>query len=347
MCSQVLATGNTIQTLLTTYQNPAHGLADPGWRYCEKFSPLPPPPIAKERLHESMVLPHVAELSFPWHTIGWGAVMATRGWLLALAVGGALALSGCGDPYERGLDGILYSEGEAKRIASRLEPEEAELFVRWAARMTTPDRFSGEGDPVTVRGALINQRRFEEVAQEKAAEEARIAAEEQAKADQLAAEQVEYEQELQRLEKTHGLISQLVKIEFLGWRFEPLFGRYGLEAAREWQFYFKITNDTNGELVGLRGPIYIADTFAQELGFIHARLETSIPPGESKEEVLRVRHDKRDPVHTAMRGTQTMRIQWFFESLALRDGRVVDASNIDEVLKAEADSNTAVPDAAP
>lgn len=265
--------------------------------------------------------------------------MATKGWFSALVVGLALALSGCGDPYERDLDGILYSEGEAQRIAKGLEAEDAALFVRWAQRMPTPERFSGEADPVTVRGALINQRRYEEVAAEKAAEEARLAADERARAEKVAAQEAEYQQELDRLEKTHGLISQLVKIEFVGYRFEPIFGRYGMEVGRDWMFHFKVTNDTNGELVGLKGPVYIADTFAKQLGYIDATLETSIPSGQTREEVLSIRHDKRDPVLEAMRGTRNLRVEWFFQSLALRDGRVVDASNIDEVLEAEAEAN--------
>ena len=267
--------------------------------------------------------------------------MATRGWLSALVMGIALAVAGCGDPYERELDGILYSEGEAKRIASRLEPGEGEIFVRWAARMATPDRFPGEAEPVTVRGALINQRRFEEVAAEKAAEQARIAAEEKAKAEEIAAQQAAYELELKRLQRTHGLISQLVKVEFLGYKFAPVFGRYGTEIGREWQLHFKVTNETNGELVGLMGPLYMADTFGKELGYFNARLETSIPPGESKEEVLVLRYDKRDPAHQAMRESQTLRPLWYFESLALMDGRVVDASNIDDILAAESDDRGA------
>ena len=273
--------------------------------------------------------------------------MASRGWSAALFIGVVLALSGCGDPYERELNLTLYPEGEAKRIASRLGPEDGELFVRWAARMATPDRFPGEGTPVTVRGALINQRRFEEVAQENAAKEARLAAEEKAKADEVAAQQAAYDLELQALQKTHDLISQLVKTEFTSFEFAPIFNRYGLEVGREWKLHFKVTNDTNGELVGLKGPLAIYDTFKKELGYVEARLETSIQSGQTKEEVLVITYDKRLPMHQAMRESNTLRALWYFQSLALMDGRVVDASNIDEIIKSEAEANAVDQEAAP
>jgi hypothetical protein len=253
--------------------------------------------------------------------------MAKWGWFLALILSLSFALSGCADPYQRELKGILYSDGEAKRIAAKLEPQDAELFVRWSTRMSTSDRFNGEANPVTVRGALINQKRFEQVAQEKANEEAR-----------LAAERLEVEQQKQRLVKTHELISQFIDTEFLTYQYQPIYGGNGLEVAREWLLYFKITNNTNGELVGLRGEIYIADAFAKELGYIPTRHETSIRSGESRKELVRFMHDPKNPMHRQMIGTQSLRAQWFFDSLALQDGRVVDSTNVDAWLKSEAEA---------
>lgn len=235
-----------------------------------------------------------------------GMDMTIRGANILALIGLALILTACTDPYDESTVDASNIE-TAEQIAARLESGDREIFLRWASRMSTDERFPGETRPARVRDALVNQRRYEDLA------------EDQARAQKAADA---------RFRQTYEFISSLVDTELLSYHLEP-----GPSARDDgqWHFRFRVTNKTGGVLVGLKGQILLEDPFGEEIGIFGLRMDAEIPAGRTREEVITFPYDDSNPTDRVLRGTRSLRSEWFYDALALRDGRVVSESNIDRV----------------
>lgn len=264
----------------------------------------------------------------------------TRCFLAGMAF---LLLSACSDPYEDRLSASGFvTAGQAEELARNLAPEDKEMFKRWAARMATSERFPGEEMPLSIRLALMNQTRYETMkSDEKSKEEAKRAQEQQA----VEAERRESEESFKRLKTTDAAIKTYLVVTGDSYDIVPIFNSYGSLAYREWQFDLKLTNKTPKEIIGVRGAVLVKDAFGKELGMYNVRMEPTIAPGRTVTYRVVMRHDPNDIGHVAMLNTQTVFPEWFFDSLAFRDGSTIDESTIANAAAAdnkEATAETAI-----
>ena len=87
--------------------------------------------------------------------------MNANRWVIAVL---PLLVAACsGDPYQRELPATaILSPHEVNQIADDLLESDKAIFLRWAKRMDTPDRFVGEVVPYNVKSRLGTNRNLNE-----------------------------------------------------------------------------------------------------------------------------------------------------------------------------------------
>jgi hypothetical protein len=234
-------------------------------------------------------------------------------------------LAGCADPYEKELpDSGLLTPGQAEDIASRLQNNDKELFVRWAARMSTPNRFPGENEAKTVKIALVNESRFEAIDAEAKAKELAKRADEERAAEEARKEQREKDELAKRQLAANEEIKKYFVVEGITYDWVAVFGSYGLEVGRQWQFTLRLSNLSTKDIVGAKGWVRVTDVFGKVLGTYPARMEPHVKAGKSITFMVVMDYDKKDPGQVAMVKTQQIYFDWFFDSLAFDDGTTLD-----------------------
>ena len=236
----------------------------------------------------------------------------------------ATALSGCTNPHDRELPALSDDiRKNSESLSSGLSPAEKEVFLRWADRMTTSERYIGENIPTNVRMAIANQTRYEAMSHEKKIIEDKKIAEEKNKLQQE-------EQKLKRIELASDQIKKYFIVKGVSYDWTPIFDSNGLEAYREWQFDLILSNLSNKEIIGAKGFVQFKDAFGKEIGIYPVRIENSVKPGKSVDYILRMTYDPNTKGHLELFSTETLFMDWFFVSLAFVDGTRLDYESIED-----------------
>lgn len=242
-------------------------------------------------------------------------------------------LSGCSDPYATKLpNNSKLTAGEVEKISAKLEPADIEVFGRWAERQRRGNSFGGEGTAPTVKIALLNQAEFD--AREKselalasaqkadaeriAKEKERDARDKQAQLDQIATRRSEVDAEIRKQFEAHAL----------GYEIRPLTNSYGEIVGKQFVFKLKLANKSLKNLVGAAGWVTVKDVFGADLGSYPMRIEPTMKPGQTIDFFVVMDYDYTNPKHYAITQTASVRIHWFFESVAFQDGTNIDYRTI-------------------
>lgn len=244
-----------------------------------------------------------------------------------------ILITGCSDPYSTKLpvDGKL-TPGEADNITKKLEPTDQQIFRRWADRHLKTGDYGGEGTASTVKEALVNQLVLESRQQSQLEVEKAKKAVEEKIAQQKEEELLQKRKELEQLAKTRQMVDAEIRKHFTaqatGYTWTPLFNRNGEEFARQWEFKLKLTNKSPKTITGAAGWANISDVFNADLGSYPIRIEPNIKSGKTIEFTAVMEYDRKDPNHVEMTRTKSLRVEWFFESVAFIDGTNIDYKSI-------------------
>lgn len=240
-----------------------------------------------------------------------------------------LFLGGCSDPYLAKLPKNAHlTPGEIEKIAETLESSDKDIFRRWAERHAKGEVYGGETSAPTVKAALLNQvildnqnkieieaaraqKALDEKITRKKEEEAR---QQQAQLDQIAAKRSEVDAEIRKY----------FTAQAVGYEWRPLFNSNGVEFARQWVFKLKLTNRSAKKISGAAGWATISDVFNTDLGSYPMRIEPFINPGQAIDFFVVMDYDRSNLKHVKMSQTQSLRVNWFFESVAFVDGTNID-----------------------
>jgi len=161
-------------------------------------------------------------------------------------------------------------------------------------------------------------------AQEKAKEDARAAAE------AIAAKREREQRALavNQLKEADAIIKQYFTASPISYDIAPMFNSYGEVAYREWRFNLRLQNNTPKEIIGVSGKVQVSDAFGKEIGIFDVRFEPLVPPNKSINFTATMRYNPNSPGQTAMLNTQTLFFDWLFDSLAFRDGTIIDRESI-------------------
>ena len=241
----------------------------------------------------------------------------------------SIFLGGCSDPYAAKLPtSARLTPGEIEKIAEKLDLTDQNVFRRWAERQLKDGTYGGEGSAPTVKIALLNQAtldsrqksELEDAKAQKALDEKiarqkeEDARQQRAKLDQIASKRREVD----------GEIHKFFTAQAIGYEWRPLFNANGVEFARQWAFKLKLTNRSTKEITGAAGWATVSDVFNADLGSYPLRIEPRIKPGQTIDFVVVMDYDRMNPKHVEMTRTQSLRVNWFFESVAFIDGTNVD-----------------------
>lgn len=245
----------------------------------------------------------------------------------------SIFLGGCSDPYATKLPtSARLTPGEIEKIAEKLELSDQNVFRRWAERHAKGGDYGGEGSAPTVKIALLNQVTLD--ARQKSELEAAKA---QKALDEKITRQKEEEGRQQRAQLDQMAVKRReVDVEIrkyftaqaIGYEWRPLFNSNGVEFARQWAFKLKLTNRSTKGITGAAGWATISDVFNADLGSYPLRIEPRIKPGQTIEFIAVMDYDRKNPKHVEMSQTQSLRVNWFFESVAFIDGTNVDYQSI-------------------
>jgi len=236
---------------------------------------------------------------------------------------------GCSDPYAVKLpDNARLTPAEIEEITEKLELSDQSIFRRWAERHAKGEEFGGEGSAPTVKVAILNQMALE--ARQKVeleAVKAQRALDQKAalqKAEAARLRQAQIEQMAEERREVDAEIRKHFTAQAIGYEWRPLFNRNGEEFARQWLFRLKLTNNSGKVITGAAGWANISDVFNANLGSYPFRIEPRIKPGQTIEFEVFMDYDRNDPKHVEMTQTKSLRVSWFFESVAFVDGTNVD-----------------------
>lgn len=243
-----------------------------------------------------------------------------------------IILSACGDPYQQKITPPL-TPAQAEKLATKLPEADKDIFLRWAKRSATGEKYGGEGSVSVVKDAIVTQQIFEarqadayEQEKSERSKAEKIAKEEQAKLE-LQRQQLVSRAEHRR--KVHERIVEAIDGKFLSYSLKPQFDHYNRPIGNYWVFVIEFKNKTKKEIIGLAGYVTIEDAFGVNLGSYPLRLETSLKDQKPQETPLIMDFNRNDKFHLAMRESQRLTIRWFFESLVFRDGTRIDDSTIE------------------
>lgn len=241
----------------------------------------------------------------------------------------SIFLAGCSDPYAAKLPtSARLTPGEIEKIAEKLDPADQNVFRRWVERHAKGDEYGGEGFAPTVKIALMNQATLDarqkselEAAKAQKALDEKIARKKEEDAGQ---QRAQLDQMATKRREVDVEIRKYFTAQAIGYEWRPLFNSDGVEFARQWAFKLKLTNKSTKEITGAAGWATISDVFNADLGSYPLRIEPRIKPGQTIEFITVMEYDRKNPKHVEMRQTQSLRVTWFFESVAFQDGSNVD-----------------------
>lgn len=244
-----------------------------------------------------------------------------------------LIITGCSDPYGTKLPASgKLTPGETDAIAEKLESSDQKIFRRWAERHLKTGAYGGEGTALTVKEALVNQLVLESRQQSQLEVEKAQKAVEEKIAQQQEEELLKKQEKLEQLAKTRQMVDAEIRKHFTaqatGYMWVPLFNRNGEEFARQWEFKLKLTNKSPKTITGAAGWANISDVFNADLGSYPIRIEPNIKSGKTIEFTAVMEYDRKDPNHVEMTRTKSLRVEWFFESVAFIDGTNIDYKSI-------------------
>lgn len=253
-----------------------------------------------------------------------------RGLVAALALF-SFFLSGCGDPYEKEIVEPA-TPSQIEKLANNLQPGDKTVFLRWANRRASKERYTGEPEARTVRHAINNQveyeaikaKEYEEIAQQKLQRDKAIQAE-QAKLDE---KNRAIEAAYAHRQAVHREISETVDSKALDYKLEGQFDNFNRLIGQQWVFNIQIKNKSNKQIIGLAGYLTLKDAFGIDLGSYPFRVEHTIAPGKVVTMPLYMQDNPNDQRLRAMRSAKTLFPEWFMESLVFSDGGRIDANSV-------------------
>lgn len=252
-----------------------------------------------------------------------------RGILAFLLVGVIWLSPGCSeDPYQRSLPSASPTQAQISELEVGLAPEDRELFRRWAGRMATNRRLPGEEPAITVKVALLYQKRFEDDEARKRAELAKQIAAAQAaqdKEDQLAA-LAKREQDLKAAASER--IGTIARVEIESYEFSPVYGIRGIEIGREWIFHLRVSNSSETSITGLRGQLRLSDVFNENSYAAAGQINVTVQPQSAVRYNVSILHDERNRLFQAMRAGSRINYEWVIYSIAFGDGTSFDYSQL-------------------
>jgi len=255
--------------------------------------------------------------------------LAHRGLTLCLLFFLLIFVTGCTDPYatKLPLDGRL-TPTEISKISEKLEPADQITFRLWAERRANGKEYGGEGVAPTVKIALLNQAYFDARQKEdfEATKAQKLLDEKNArkKEEEVKQQLAQLDQIAEKRRKVDVEISKYFTAEAIGYEWSPLLNRNGEEFARQWIFKLKLTNKSTKIITGAAGWATISDVFNADLGSYPIRIEPKINPGKIIDYLVVMDYNRGNPKHVEMSRTQSLRVKWFFESVAFSDGTNVD-----------------------
>lgn len=265
-----------------------------------------------------------------------GRVTSLVGCLFASLISLAL-LTGCGDVYDKDLvkTGKLTPD-EAESIVKALPDKDASLFKQWYERSLSGERFSGEPTAFKVRDAITNQNEF---LARQAEIQRQLAEIEREKNRKIELEQAELKRQLveariqaERLRRVDQEIRKHLSVEAKSFQRDTIFDQYGYSVGSRWILNLVLKNlSPTKEIIGVSGKILITDAFGNTIGTYPARIEPNVPPRESIEFRIAIKHNDRDPGMAMMARAETIFTQWQMDSLAYRDGSRIDVSSYMEI----------------
>ena len=222
--------------------------------------------------------------------------------------------------------------GEVEKISSKLEPLDQDVFKRWAERQSRGEYFGGEGTSPTVKIALLNQSQYEA----RLKIELTAANAQKVEADRVASErekaihekQIQLEQIALRRGEVDSEIRKQFQAQAVGYELRPLTNNFGELLGKQFVFKLKLANSSAKKLIGAAGWVSVADVFGVDLGSYQLRIEPTIKPGQSIDYSVIMDYDKSNPKHYEITQAASIRIRWFFESVAFEDGTNIDYRSI-------------------
>lgn len=240
-----------------------------------------------------------------------------------------ILLGGCSDPYLAKLpENSRLTPGEIEKITEKLESSDKNVFKRWAERHANGLVYGGESSAPTVKIALLNQVILEnrqkselEAAKVQKALDEKV---KQQKEEEARQQQVQVNQIAAKRSEVDATIRKYFTAQAIGYEWRPLFNSNGIEFARQWVFKLKLSNKSSKDITGAAGWATISDVFNTDLGSYPIRIEPLIKSSQAIDFIVVMDYDRNNPKHVKMSQTQSLRVNWFFESVAFSDGTNID-----------------------
>lgn len=244
-----------------------------------------------------------------------------------------MAMASCGDPYKGKIPLSQRLTGnELIELSSGLAQEDKATLERWAKRMSVNEDYGGESLARTVKDAIVNQQTYEAIKELQRVEKNKKVAKEKALEEELKISEKKREAEAINLAQNRQKVDSEIRKNFEAkvdsYTLQTLFNNYGYEYAREWVFKLALRNKSDRKVIGVAGWVTVYDVFNNELGTYSIKIEPTVNPKEVKSYYTSMTLNRKDPGQIEMIKSSSLRVLFFFESLAFADGNNIDASLI-------------------
>lgn len=239
----------------------------------------------------------------------------------------AMFMNGCSDPYLQKIPKHQkLTQSELAELSSGLSQEDKVALENWANRKNIGEDFGGEVSALTVKEAIINQKRFEAI-------QMAARAEKRKKEKEIEAQEKEKQESIlnaaARRQAVNNVINEIFKIKVVSYNLTTQFNNYGYESGRTWNFNLILQNMSETEAIGIAGWITIHDIFNNELGTYPVKLEVNVPKGKIINFIAVMPFDRKDPGQIEMIRSSKFKTSFFFESLAFANGSVIDENQLE------------------
>ena len=230
-----------------------------------------------------------------------------------------IPLVSCSDPYAKPIPPEGLADGEASRLASRLEPGDRELFQRWTDRMKNGTRIDQDSSATTVRAAILVERNFEE--QQKIA-----LAETRRRADAEKEKQAQIEKQRQAAAIAFDEINKSVSVSVGGYSRAPIFSNNYEVIGYQWQFDLKIKNLTDSTIAALSGTLLLSDAFDNNNERFSGQVDITVKPRSTVTKTVSFPANDASKLHNLMRNGSQISARFVPTSIAFSDGRTIVAN---------------------
>lgn len=242
----------------------------------------------------------------------------------------AMATTGCGDPYKAKIPlSQKLTANEVLQLSSGLAQEDKATLEKWAKRMSIGEDYGGEPLARTVKDAIVNQQAYEAIKEQQRIEKNKKIAKEKTLEEELRKSERQREAEAIKLAQSRQKVDAEIRKNFEAkvdsYMLQTLFNNYGYEYAREWVFKLVLKNKSDRKVIGVAGWVTVYDVFNNELGSYQIKIEPIVNPNEIKGYYTSMTLNRKDPGQIEMIKSSSLRVLFFFESLAFADGKNIDA----------------------